>query len=78
MRNSELGVLWGPGWGSAADAAGTVASRYSERMPVHVPAPTQPTDRCPKCGAEGVVEHAIGSMKSYACPKCGARWVAAG
>ena len=24
-------------------------------MPVHVPAPTPPTNACPKCGAEGVV-----------------------
>jgi predicted RNA-binding Zn-ribbon protein involved in translation (DUF1610 family) len=47
-------------------------------MPVHVPAPTRPTNKCPKCGAEGVVEHALGNMKSYACPKCGTRWVAAG
>ena len=47
-------------------------------MPVHVPAPTQPTDKCPRCGATGAVEHALGNMKSYACPKCGARWVAAG
>jgi predicted RNA-binding Zn-ribbon protein involved in translation (DUF1610 family) len=46
-------------------------------MPVHVPAPTQPTNKCPKCGAEGTVQQAIGNMKTYVCPKCGARWVAA-
>lgn len=45
-------------------------------MPVHEPAPTQPTNKCPKCGAEGVVQQAIGNMVTYACPKCGARWVA--
>jgi len=47
-------------------------------MPIHVPAPTQPTGTCPKCGAAGVVEQAVGTMKTYACPKCGTRWVAAG
>jgi len=45
-------------------------------MPVHVPAPTQPTNKCPKCGADGVVQQAAGNMVSYVCPKCGARWMA--
>ncbi|HEX9052659.1 MAG TPA: zf-TFIIB domain-containing protein [Anaeromyxobacter sp.] len=44
-------------------------------MPVHEPAPTQPTNTCPKCGAEGVVQQVVGPMKTYVCPKCGARWV---
>lgn len=46
-------------------------------MPVHEPAPTQPTNKCPKCGAEGTALQTIGNMKTYVCPKCGARWVAA-
>lgn len=46
-------------------------------MPVHEPAPTKPTDKCPKCGAQGVVRQQVGPMKTYACPKCGATWVAA-
>lgn len=45
-------------------------------MPVHTPKPTEPTNKCPKCGAEGVVQQAIGNMATYACPKCGAKWVA--
>jgi DNA-directed RNA polymerase subunit RPC12/RpoP len=45
-------------------------------MPVHVPAPTQPTNKCPKCGAEGTAQHSVGPMTSYVCPKCGARWIA--
>ncbi|HSN16364.1 MAG TPA: zf-TFIIB domain-containing protein [Anaeromyxobacteraceae bacterium] len=45
-------------------------------MPVHVPAPTRPTDRCPKCGTKGVVQQSVGNMTTYACPSCGARWVA--
>ena len=45
-------------------------------MPVHIPAPTHPTNKCPKCGTEGVVQNAVGNMTSYVCPKCGARWVA--
>lgn len=45
-------------------------------MPVHEPAPTKPTNKCPKCGAEGTVQQAIGNMVTYVCPKCGARWVA--
>lgn len=45
-------------------------------MPVHTPKPTEPTNKCPKCGAEGAVQQAIGNMVTYACPKCGARWVA--
>jgi DNA-directed RNA polymerase subunit M/transcription elongation factor TFIIS len=48
-----------------------------DRMPVHVPAPTQPTNKCPKCGADGVAQQTLGNMTTYACPKCGARWVAA-
>ncbi len=46
-------------------------------MPIHVPAPTQPTNKCPKCGTEGIVQQAIGNMTNYVCPKCGARWMAA-
>lgn len=46
-------------------------------MPIHVPAPTQPTSKCPKCGTEGTVQQKIGNMTTYVCPKCGARWVAA-
>ncbi len=45
-------------------------------MPVHVPAPTQPTDKCPKCGERGVAEQTVGNMTSYLCPKCGERWIA--
>jgi tRNA(Ile2) C34 agmatinyltransferase TiaS len=45
-------------------------------MPVHVPAPTQPTNKCPKCGADGVPEHAVGNVTGYVCPKCGTRWMA--
>jgi tRNA(Ile2) C34 agmatinyltransferase TiaS len=45
-------------------------------MPIHVPAPTKPTNKCPKCGAVGVVEHSVGPMTGYLCPKCGARWMA--
>jgi predicted RNA-binding Zn-ribbon protein involved in translation (DUF1610 family) len=45
-------------------------------MPVHVPAPTQPTNKCPKCGAEGTVQQSVGPMTSYVCPKCGHRWIA--
>ena len=48
---------------------------YIPPMPVHEPAPTQPTNKCPKCSAEGVVQQAVGPMVTYACPKCGARWV---
>ena len=44
-------------------------------MPVHVPAPTKPTDKCPKCGAKGVVQQEVGNMVTYACPRCGERWV---
>jgi DNA-directed RNA polymerase subunit M/transcription elongation factor TFIIS len=64
----------------AALARGRGRSRVLDwiAMPVHVPAPTQPTNKCPKCGAEGVVEQSLGNMTSYVCPKCGARWVAAG
>lgn len=46
-------------------------------MPIHVPAPTQPTSKCPKCGTEGTALQTIGNMTTYLCPKCGARWVAA-
>ena len=45
-------------------------------MPVHVPAPAQPTDRCPKCGTQGVPQQTIGNMTSYLCPKCRAVWMA--
>ncbi|HVI74288.1 MAG TPA: hypothetical protein VM683_04820 [Anaeromyxobacteraceae bacterium] len=45
-------------------------------MPVHVPAPAQPTDRCPKCGTQGVPQQTIGNMTNYLCPKCGAQWMA--
>jgi predicted RNA-binding Zn-ribbon protein involved in translation (DUF1610 family) len=45
-------------------------------MPIHVPAPTQPTNKCPKCGADGVVEHTFGNATGYVCPKCGVRWMA--
>jgi hypothetical protein len=31
-------------------------------MPIHVPAPTHPTNKCPKCGTEGIVQQAIGDM----------------
>ena len=64
--------------GFSATAARQRAPRPGRlaRMPVHEPAPTQPTNKCPKCGAEGVVQQAIGNMVTYACPKCGARWVA--
>jgi DNA-directed RNA polymerase subunit RPC12/RpoP len=47
-------------------------------MPVHEPAPTKPTNKCPKCGADGKVESAAGPMVMYVCPKCGARWVGPG
>ena len=46
-------------------------------MPIHVPAPTQPTHKCPKCDADGVVEHTVGNITGYVCPKRGARWMAA-
>jgi len=46
-------------------------------MPVHVPAPAQPTDRCPKCGTPGDPLQTVGNLTSYVCPKCGARWMAA-
>jgi DNA-directed RNA polymerase subunit RPC12/RpoP len=46
-------------------------------MPIHVPAPTQPTNKCPKCGSDGVAQQTVGNMTSYLCPKCGARWTAA-
>ncbi|HET6439040.1 MAG TPA: hypothetical protein VFG59_13315 [Anaeromyxobacter sp.] len=45
-------------------------------MPVHEPAPTKPTDKCPKCGSNGTVLQTVGNMVSYACPKCGERWIA--
>ena len=66
-----------PGPPVTAIAACRAPVRYSPPMPVHVPAPTRPTDKCPKCGAQGTVEQAIGNMRTYVCPKCGARWVAA-
>ena len=40
-------------------------------MPVHIPAPTQPTNKCPKCGTEGVVQNAVGNMTSA---YSGIRW----
>jgi predicted nucleic-acid-binding Zn-ribbon protein len=46
-------------------------------MPIHVPAPTEPTDRCPKCGSQGVAQQSVANMTAYACPKCGARWMSA-
>lgn len=45
-------------------------------MPVHEPAPTKPTDKCPKCGETGVVEQVLGPMKAYACPRCKTKWIA--
>lgn len=44
-------------------------------MPVHTPKPTEPTDRCPKCGTQGTPQQTIGNMTSYVCPKCGTRWM---
>jgi ribosomal protein S27AE len=48
----------------------------ADAMPIHVPKPTEPTDRCPKCGSPGVPEQTVGNMTSYVCPKCGTRWMA--
>ncbi len=45
-------------------------------MPIHVPGPAEPTDRCPKCGSQGVPQQIVGNMKSYLCPKREARWMA--
>lgn len=50
-------------------------ARYTGVMPVHEPAPTRPTNKCPKCDTEGTVQQAVGPMVTYSCPKCGARWV---
>jgi hypothetical protein len=53
----------------------TRAAKEHLMPPVHEPAPTKPTNKCPKCGAEGTVESAVGPLVTYVCPKCGARWV---
>jgi hypothetical protein len=45
-------------------------------MPVHVPRPTVPTDKCPRCGAQGEPQQTVGNMTAYLCPKCGERWMA--
>lgn len=53
------------------------AGRTRPAMPIHVPAPTHLTNKCPKCSAEGVVQQ-VENMTSYARPTCNSRWVATG